>query len=704
MLYSRRLKEPAVHRIRSARAEAGVLLARLGPAPRTLLLLLLAAAIPVFLFGGSVFYVIAEQERSAARRRAWDTVTRVAERVSAEIESQIRVAETLAVSMELDAPSLDRFYEEAKRLKAVQPLWETIELTDPAGTQVLNLLRPLGVPLGLTADRDSLNEVVSTRRPVVGGIGPIGPISGRRLVSFRVPVTRGDELKFVLAVLFVPNAVSSILKSAGAPDDWVGAVVDANGNIIARTLAEEFELGQPASPGLREAIARAPQGTYLAYTLEGVEVETVYQSLPGTGGWSVHFGVSREALNAPVSRSLIVLAGGGLASLALALGLAFMTARDVAQRRRDEDARAALALRVSEERGAVAVEAAELGTWRWDSERDEVAGSERCRALFGLPSSRRIKGDAVWSSRQFLEAIHPDDRTMFEAAVRQCLDTGAPVNIDFRALRDGQSSWMRATGRVPKLDGEPHQVVHGVIADVEPQVRAEAERRRLLRRLAEAQENEQRRIARELHDQVGQTVTGLSLGLKRLERALGQEPAGGELKEQVRHLASLTSEIGRDIHRAAADLRPTALDDLGLVRALEALASDWTDRFGVAVDVHVAGASDRLAPEVETVIYRIMQEALTNVAKHSSAKNVSILVEQQQETLRLVIEDDGVGFDPDAALGLDTDESGRVRPRLGLSGIQERLAMINGSMSIESAPGAGTTLFIQIPIHSRNGW
>jgi signal transduction histidine kinase len=394
-----------------------------------------------------------------------------------------------------------------------------------------------------------------------------------------------------------------------------------------------------------------------------------------------------------------------VASLALALGLAFMTARDVAQRRHDEETRAALALRVSEERGAVAVEAAELGTWRWDGEKGEVAGSERCRALLGLPQSRRSKGEAEWSSERFLSAVHPDDRALFDAAVQRCLGTGAPVNIDFRVAREGQPHWVRATGRVPKIGGEPQNVIHGVIADIEPQMRAEAERRRLLRRLAEAQENEQRRIARELHDQVGQTVTGLSLGLKRLERSVEQGAGGDTLMEQVRQLASLTSEIGRDIHRAAADLRPTALDDLGLVRALDALASDWTDRFGVAVDVHVVGGSERLGDEVETVIYRIVQEALTNVAKHSSARNVSILVERQREMLRLVIEDDGVGFDPDAAEGTDADQGIRqVRPRLGLSGIQERLALINGSMSIESAPGAGTTLFIKIPANAGNGW
>jgi signal transduction histidine kinase len=667
-------------------------------------MLLLAAAIPIILFGGAAFYVVAQQDRAAAWRAANNTVAQVAERVSAELDSQVRVAEALARTSDLDEPDLASFYREAERLKASQPLWETIELSDLSGMQVVNLLRPMGVPLGRTADPESFNEVLKTRHSVIGGIGPVGPISGRRLVSLRVPVIRGDDLKYVLSVTFVPNAISSILKSAGAPAEWVGAVVDARGNIIARTLLEEFELGQPASAGLRQAIRRAPHGSYVAHTLEGVEVETVYQSLPGTSGWSVHFGVSSEALNAPVSRSLVIVAVGGIASLLLGATVAFLTARDIAQRRNDEETRAALALRVSEERGAVAVEAAELGTWRWDGRKGTVTGSDRSRALLGLPPSSRAGDEAVWATESFLGAIEDDDRPDVHAAIRRCLENGTAVDVDFRVHRDGRSRWLRAIGRVPQIDGAPRQVIHGVIVDIDPQVRAEVERRHMLRRLAEAQENEQRRIARELHDQVGQTVTALSLGLKHLERSLVQSEGTEAAMEQVRKLQALTSEIGQDLHRTAADLRPTALDDLGLVRALEALASDWADRFGILVDVHMNGSDLRLSQEVETAIYRIVQEALTNVMKHSQAKNVSIVVDHKPTRLRLVVEDDGIGFDPDAAIAPDGEnDSGPFRPRLGLSGIRERLALINGSLAVESTPGAGTTLFIQVPLSPAEG-
>ena len=136
----------------------------------------------------------------------------------------------------------------------------------------------------------------------------------------------------VLTVALVPDAVSSILRDAGAPSGWVGVIVDSKGNIVARTIAEAFELGRPASASLRETIARAPQGTYVGRSLEGVEVETIYRTLPNTGGWSVHLGIPTETLNAPVTRSIVFLAGGGTVSLAFAIVLVGLTARDMAQR------------------------------------------------------------------------------------------------------------------------------------------------------------------------------------------------------------------------------------------------------------------------------------------------------------------------------------------------------------------------------------
>jgi signal transduction histidine kinase len=671
---------------------------------RLLISLALAAAIPILLFSGWVAYFTAEQGRAAARHVALEGTARVAERVASDLAAQIQTLDVLTASPSLDQPDLPRFYEEAQRLKAARPLWETVELSDTSGHQVLNLLRPLGTALGPTADRDSFDEALRLKRVVVGGIGPVGALSGKRLVSLRVPVIRGGQLRYVLTVALATNAVSSILKEAGAPPGWVGEIVDRSGNIIARTSAEDSELGRPASRTLREAIARAPEGFYIGPTLEGSDVETVYRNLPDTSGWSVHFGVPSEVLNAPVSRSFYVLIAGGLTSLALAAGLAALTARDIAQRRRDEETRMMLALRVSEERGALAVEAAELGTVRWDFAADQVTGSERSRALLGFSRVSPDDGEAQWPLRTFLAAVHAEDRESLEQALHRCLVEDVPLDFEFRSiLQNGSARWLRATGRAPRFHaGEPRSVIYGVIADIEPRKRAEAERLELLRRLSDAQENEQRRIARELHDQVGQTVTGLSLGLKSLETQLEGGASDPGMAHQVRWLQSLVAEVGRDIHRAALDLRPTALDDLGLQKALAAYAEEWSRRHGIELDFQVLGSEGRLPSDIETAVYRIVQEALTNVLKHAGARSVSLVLDRRADRLRVIVEDDGTGFEPDAANAPDPPSAGGAghleRRRLGLSGIRERLALLGGTLAVEAAPGSGTALFAEIPL------
>jgi PAS domain-containing protein len=416
--------------------------------------LVLAAAIPLVLFGGWVAFLTADSGRTGARNAALETSVRVAERVSAEIAKEIEVGEALAASAALDGANLATFYAEAQRLAATRPLWETVWLSDTGGMQVLNVLRPLGSTLALDADPETLREAVRLREPLVGGIGPLGPISGKRLVALRVPVIRDGSLLYVLSIGLNPAAISTILANAGAPEGWIGAIVDANGNIIARTIAEEREAGQAASVSTRAAIAAAPQGFYTGRTLEGVEVETVYRALPGTAGWTVHFGIPRETLNAPVTRSVILLVVGGLVSLALAAALAALIARDLAQRRRIEEERASLALKLSEERGAVAVDAADLGTWRWDVSGSRVLGSQRTRTLLDLPLKMGTGDDAQWTTAEFLAAVHPSDRRGLEEALARCLSKGHILDVEFRvAWSGGGTRWVRATGRM--TEGDP---------------------------------------------------------------------------------------------------------------------------------------------------------------------------------------------------------------------------------------------------------
>jgi signal transduction histidine kinase len=656
--------------------------------------LVLTAAIPVLLLGGWMAYITADQERSYARKAATEALTQVAHRIEGEISRELQVAETLASSAALDQGNLIDFYREATRIVAARPLWETAALTKPDQEQVLNVLRPLGTPLGPVTDTESFNAVLRTRKPALGGLGPYQAAIGKQLVSLRVPVIRDGELRYILTIGLLPDQIGTILGQTGLPAGWAGTVIDAKEKIVARTPDTSTPRAGATTPAVQEAIARVGSNSPRTQTREGVDVETVHRVLAGTDGWSVHVGVPVSELNAPVSRSLRLLFGGTAASVALAIALGLVIAREIAQRRRMEALQSAAALLDSEKRGALAIDAAELGTWRWDMAANEFNGCSRFCALLGLPDSR--SEEMRWSADRVFAQIESSHRAAVTSFGTACLESGKSSSVEFLIQSDDRGEyWLRAAGRAEGPSHRSH-VIHGVLADIDIPKRAEAERSHLLRRLASAQEEEQRRISRELHDQIGQTVTGLSLGLKALEQGLAKGSNGAAATEQVRWLEQLAAQIGRDIHRTASDLRPTAIDDLGIFRAIEAYVAEWQERYGVRVDIQTFGRDNPLPADVAAVLYRLVQEGLTNVLKHAKASKVSIVLERKSDGLALVLEDDGIGFDPEN-LGRKASGIGQASG-LGLSGMKERVALLDGTIAIESAPGKGSTIFVQIPL------
>lgn len=221
--------------------------------------------------------------------------------------------------------------------------------------------------------------------------------------------------------------------------------------------------------------------------------------------------------------------------------------------------------------------------------------------------------------------------------------------------------------------------------------RSEQARQQLLQQLVTAQEEERRRIARELHDQLGQDLTALSLGLKALSDAA---PADAPTTERVAQLQAMAVKIGQEVRTLAMQLRPSVLDDLGLNLALTNYMEQWSVRAHVAADVQITNLEgERLPLAVETTLYRLIQEALTNVLKHAQASQVSVIIERRTDEVRFIVEDDGIGFETSAG-----QENVPGEPRLGLIGMRERVTLLGGALSIESAPGSGTTIFARIPL------
>ena len=221
--------------------------------------------------------------------------------------------------------------------------------------------------------------------------------------------------------------------------------------------------------------------------------------------------------------------------------------------------------------------------------------------------------------------------------------------------------------------------------------RAEADRDLLHRRLLAAQEEERRRIACELHDQMGQNLTALNLGLKSL---LNTDPRWKKLRGIVRPLQELATQTARDLHRVALELRPAALDDLGLVKAIRNLTQTWSARCRIDVDFEARKyESSGISSEIETTLYRVIQEGLNNIAKHSGAKRVGLVLRRAADHIQTIIQDDGRGFNTAAA---HSDPNGNGH--LGLLGIRERLGNIGGSLTLKSAPRRGVTLIVRVPI------
>jgi len=215
-------------------------------------------------------------------------------------------------------------------------------------------------------------------------------------------------------------------------------------------------------------------------------------------------------------------------------------------------------------------------------------------------------------------------------------------------------------------------------------------RRQLLERVITAQEEERKRIARELHDSTSQTLTSLLVGLRMMETNC----AGCAVYNRAQELRQIAAQTLDEVHDLAMQLRPRLLDDLGLAAALRRLVSDWQARHQIMADVLIHLGDQRLPSAVETALYRIVQETLTNVARHAQASSVSVLVERRGKEAVVVVEDDGVGFDPSGEAG------GGKEHHLGILGMRERAELLGGQLTIESAPGMGTSVFVQIPIEA----
>ena len=357
-----------------------------------------------------------------------------------------------------------------------------------------------------------------------------------------------------------------------------------------------------------------------------------------------------------------------------------------------ERKRAEAELLENEERLKLAFAGAQEGVWDWNLDTGAVVYSSRWKEMLGYADDEIEPHIRAWE-----RLLHPDD---VEAAqrVNESVKRGASTYEGEFRLRHKDGHYVHVLSRGYPVRRDPAGPVVRIVGthfDLTERKRAEAERARteFLTRLVFAQEDERRRIAREMHDQLGEQLTALAVRIRMLKDACGDRD---DWRAHVESIEAIAQRLDRDVDTLVWELRPTALDDLGLRAALANYVQDWSNRVGISATLHSSGLlDDRLPSDAETALYRIAQEALTNVAKHARARNVGVILERRADTVLLIIEDDGVGFDPAA--------TGGAGQGVGLLGMQERAGLVGASIEIESSAGKGTTVLVRMAAGARGG-
>lgn len=371
---------------------------------------------------------------------------------------------------------------------------------------------------------------------------------------------------------------------------------------------------------------------------------------------------------------------------ALVLGIA----RDVTERKQTEEA-----LRQSEERYALTTRAGEVGVWDWSPETNEIYLDPNLKAMLGYRDHEIRNHLDHWG-----KFVHPDDAKRVMAEANAHLEGLTPhYEIAHRMLhKDGSVRWFLARGTAIRDEkGKVYRVV-GTDTDIterkqtEEALRESEKRLRILSsHLLSGQEAERRRISVELHDELGQSLIGLKLQLRSIEKELQKDP--GALKKECEKAQRHIDRIIDSVHRLSRDLSPHVLEDLGLSAALRWLISDFSKLHRISASSEIGNIDRYFSREAQRLVYRIFQEALTNIGKHAQATHVSVAIREEADRVSFSVEDDGKGFDAKQAMRRDSTEKG-----MGLSTMEERAWMLGGSLSIWSQEGGGTRLDFTIPV------
>ncbi|MGO8836251.1 MAG: PAS domain-containing protein [Limisphaerales bacterium] len=361
--------------------------------------------------------------------------------------------------------------------------------------------------------------------------------------------------------------------------------------------------------------------------------------------------------------------------LAVLLAMGYELSRDVLRA-----AQLGRQLQESEQQMALATEAANLGVWVRDLVQNEIWASDKWRSLFGFPSSERL------DLEKYLQRLHPDDRETVRQTLVNATNGAGRYETEYRVmLPDGQLRWIASRGRVEFNGGGKPVRVRGASLDITARKQAEESAQNLSGRLIHAQEAERMRLARELHDDLSQSLALLAVELD----MFGQKPATtGGISGRMQEFSAQVRGLSSGVHRLSHELHPAKLEQLGLAAAVRGFCKEFGAAHKIAVEFEPHEVPRALPDDIALCLYRIVQEGLQNVVKHSGAAGAKVALTADAKELCLVVSDQGCGFDSLAVGG----------GSLGLVSMRERVRLVRGHISVQSRKGASTRIEVHIPL------
>jgi PAS domain S-box-containing protein len=343
-------------------------------------------------------------------------------------------------------------------------------------------------------------------------------------------------------------------------------------------------------------------------------------------------------------------------------------------------------LRASEERMRLAQKVAGIGTFERNIRTGVNTWTPEMESMYGLPPGGFRRTRAA-----FENLVHPDDRAQVVNLVEEALLTGRQMSGEWRVIwPDGSVHWIAARWQaLMDESGEPSRVI-GVDMDITDRKRAEEALDNMTRKLVDAQEQERARIARELHDDIGQRLALLTIDLDQVQQ--NWPDLSPEVLSHLQELRQQTRQISAGVQSLSHDLHSSQLEYLGIVRGMESWCIEFGKRQGIEIDCS-HNVRSILSAEIGICLFRVLQEALHNAAKHSGVKRIEVELSEDEDSgeIHLTITDLGKGFDLEAV---------KQRKGLGLTSMRERIRLVNGTIAIESKPAAGTTIRVRVPLPS----